>query len=335
MTTRNGSLDLLRALAIAAVLACHLANGFARGTPLVAATSVGGRGVDLFFVLSGFLLGSQLFREREKTGTVNVRRFWVRRWLRTLPAYYAVLFATFAQFVVKGTPERIDWRYLVFVQNYLDPPPFLGVTWSLCVEEHFYLIVAPAVWLTARWRWGMMLCFTGVAVCVGLHVAGIYSPKDEHGYTSVSQVMFEPCLVGVLVGWLSVCRPRAWGRLRRWSGVLAAMGLLMVILAAVNRTAWDWWLPDWGLVGWASIFAAWVLLAHRSAWWENLHLRPVRFVAERAYSLYLVHTEAIAAAKKLTGVPEWGQAALALVLAFGLAELLYRCVERPFMRLRK
>src|SRR5579883_1610736 len=137
MSHRNGSLDVLRALAIVMVVGCHLATGFAPGSPVAVALGNGGRGVDLFFVLSGWLLGRQLFAEAAATGTVDVRRFWLRRWLRTLPAYYAVLAAQIAVLAVRGKGSLIDWRYLIFLQNYIPDPPYFAVSWSLCVEEYF------------------------------------------------------------------------------------------------------------------------------------------------------------------------------------------------------
>ncbi|QEL21022.1 acyltransferase family protein [Limnoglobus roseus] len=331
---RNHSLDILRGVAILMVLATHLANSFARGTPLADALSVGGRGVDLFFVLSGWLLGSQLFREANLTGTVAVRHFWARRWLRTMPAYYAVLFATFAQFVVQGKSDRFDWRYLLFLQNYLPERPFLGVTWSLCVEEHFYLLIAPAVWIGYRFRRAVAVLAVVVLALIVAHVAGFYTHRSDYHITE-THVIFEQCGLGVLLAWLAVNRPRTWLALCRTSLQLAVLGLVLIGVAAVNRTVWAWWLPDWGTGGWAVIFGSWIVLANSSPFWrDRVRSRLLAFVASRAYSLYLVHIEAITLAKKLP-LPAEVQAVAAFVLAFAMAEVLYRFVERPFNRLRE
>ena len=85
MSNRNHSLDILRSLASVLVVNCHLASTLG-GDGTLSALQLGGRGVDLFFVLSGWLLGHQLLAELRKTGKVEVGRFWRRRWLRTLPA---------------------------------------------------------------------------------------------------------------------------------------------------------------------------------------------------------------------------------------------------------
>jgi len=98
---RIRSMDVLRALAIILVLVAHLVLGY--GAPQsFAFLQFGGLGVDLFFVLSGWLLGGQLFKQA-KQKNINVLEFWRRRWYRTLPAYYFVLMLTiFQQYVTKS-----------------------------------------------------------------------------------------------------------------------------------------------------------------------------------------------------------------------------------------
>jgi peptidoglycan/LPS O-acetylase OafA/YrhL len=329
VTARNPALDWLRAAAILMVLATHFANQFAGGTSLANALSVGGRGVDLFFVLSGFLLGSQLFREANATGSVQVRRFWIRRWLRTLPAYYAVLLATYLQLAATGKVDLIDWRYLLFLQNYFEHRPFLGVTWSLCVEEHFYLAIGPAIFLAVRYPKSVWILAGLVLGLIGLHIAGFYRHRPDY-HIAETHVLFEQCLVGVLLAWFAVNRPARWERWKRFAWPLAGASLGMIGLAVLNRVLWDWWLPDWGTGGWAILFASWLLLANAVA---VPRLAVFEFLARRAYSLYLVHIDAIVLARKLPIGIEW-QLVTGILLAFGLAEILHRAVERPFDRLR-
>jgi peptidoglycan/LPS O-acetylase OafA/YrhL len=156
---RNAWLDTLRAIAILAVIACHISSSFRELNATqdhhwlaihhwLGIAGLGGHGVDLFFVLSGWLLGCLLLSEKTRTNQIDVKRFWMRRWLRTLPAYYMVLLLTLGQRILQGRWQFDDGYYFLFLQNYaLDPLPFFGVSWSLCVEEQFYLLIAPLLFL--------------------------------------------------------------------------------------------------------------------------------------------------------------------------------------------
>ena len=164
---RYPGLDLLRTLAIVLVVIGHTTSAYNSERNNTTANLeyrvllLGGKGVDLFFVLSGWLLGKQLMQELKGTGSIDLRRFWYRRWLRTLPAYYAVLALQVAWQLYRGNHD-LSVSYLFFGQTYLTTMPFFGISWSLCVEEHFYLIVAPTLWLfwrvpSSRWLAPLLL----------------------------------------------------------------------------------------------------------------------------------------------------------------------------------
>jgi len=118
-TTRVANLDFLRAAAITLVVLCNAgveagASGF---SGQLAAS--GWIGVDLFFVLSGWLVGGLYWRELGRTGTVETGRFWARRWLRTIPAYLVALHVVFLAKRAFVTPSlAYEAGYIVFVQNY-------------------------------------------------------------------------------------------------------------------------------------------------------------------------------------------------------------------------
>ncbi|MGL4420041.1 MAG: acyltransferase family protein [Gemmataceae bacterium] len=333
MIGRNGALDVLRAAAILMVLACHFVKSLMRDTFVAEHIGVCGRGVELFFVLSGWLLGNQLFKERNTTGSIDVLRFWLRRWLRTIPAYYAILGLTFAQLLVTGRGHLIDPGYLIFIQNYYPKLPYFGISWSLCVEEHFYLVIAPAIWLINRSRVWLVL---GFALLIGLliiHALGWYGPQDEFGLTTISHIRFEQCLIGVLLAWVAQNRPHLWQQLVPSASALAGLGLVFFSLAFLRKLS-NWMIPDWGLIGWGLIFASWVFVAVTDARFMAIRWRGLEFIATRAYSLYLVHIEAIAVAAKLTFLPPVVQVLVAFVVTFLAAEFLHRLIERPVMNLR-
>ena len=105
----------------------------------------GWAGVDLFFVLSGYLIASQYFARAVAPGTFGlVRGFYIRRFLRTLPPYFVVLAITYVVTVYglgQGAAWPSLWTYALFLQNFGMPVASFFVSWSLCVEEHFYLVL--------------------------------------------------------------------------------------------------------------------------------------------------------------------------------------------------
>ena len=140
---RVHSLDVLRGLAVLLVLFRHLPNNNASDA-LSVIQSIGWTGVDLFFVLSGFLISGLLFREFDLTGTLNVKRFWLRRGLKIWPSYYGVYGAAMLLTVIATNDTQLlvtQAPNYVFIQNYMDHDVRWTHSWSVAIEEHFYLIL--------------------------------------------------------------------------------------------------------------------------------------------------------------------------------------------------
>ena len=211
---RNTSLDVLRAAAIILVVNCHIVSGYyaSSHSPVPAPLGIlrmGGHGVDLFFILSGWLLGRQLCEELRDTGGIELRRFWLRRWLRTLPAYYAILLGTYLQVIIQGK-QPIRYCYLWFAQNYVDPMPYFAISWSLCVEEHFYLLVAPFLLILAR-------SHRAATVLLPIILALPLACRSLNWYHSLQEthVRYDECATGVLLAYTFVFLPRLWRKLWR------------------------------------------------------------------------------------------------------------------------
>jgi peptidoglycan/LPS O-acetylase OafA/YrhL len=329
MSKRNGSLDVLRALAIVWVVNCHIVSSYGKATHL-SVFQLGGKGVDLFFALSGWLLGRQLINELRQTSTIDVRRFWYRRWLRTLPAYYAVLVPTLLwQCLSKGP----SWKYVTFFffgQNYLPQMPCFGVSWSLCVEEHFYLLVAPLLLLFFRHRTAVVLMPVLLLLPAFCRVMGWYHSHEE------THVRWDQCASGVVLAYFSVFRPTVWNWLCRWAPALALSGLALASFNVLTRLNPQWQIKDLDTTFWLFIFAAWVLLGNSSESWKTrFRSPPIRFLADRAYSLYLLHVESFAVLKRFGNLSFLEYAALSWLISLALAEVLYRAVELPFMNARE
>lgn len=136
-------LDHLRAIAIFLVMVFH----YGKGTPLMLepVKQIGWTGVDLFFVLSGYLIGHQLLKEISNTNTISFKRFYIKRFFRIIPAYVAVLVLYYSfPNLREGAGMPPLWKFLTFTQNFgLDAQTqnSFSHAWSLCIEEHFYLLL--------------------------------------------------------------------------------------------------------------------------------------------------------------------------------------------------
>jgi peptidoglycan/LPS O-acetylase OafA/YrhL len=329
MSKRNATLDILRSAAIILVINCHVVSHLHVGSALQL-LQIGGKGVDLFFVLSGWLLGHQLLKELRDTGTIEVKRFWHRRWLRTLPAYYAVLVLTLAwQVLLRGNTQP-QLGYFFFTQNYHATLPYFGVSWSLCVEEHFYLLVAPALLFFFRVRWSRILILPLLLLPIVCRQMGWYTAPHE------THVRYDQCAVGVLLAWVEVFGPRLWQRLCQLAPYLAVLALAALTYPLLSRLAVCGLSGGYDNLIYALLFVVLVLLANSGPFFrDRLRSGFFRYLADRAYALYLLHPEALAVLKRLSPLPTVVSFALTWALSLAFAELLYRLIERPFMRLRE
>jgi len=327
-------------------------------------------GVDIFFVLSGFLIGRILIRDLLRSGRVGWRRFYLRRSFRIFPAYYFVLsvilfvlarfdlanYGGYLAFTGAGSWEHVRdgaWANYLYVSNYIAPTRANVMTWgwSLCVEEHFYLLLPTALALIFRARSKGLRAALLVALAL-LPVAAralAYATRSggERSFYYYSHSRFDQLLVGVVVAYLYVVYREPFERLAMRRGfAIGAIGLACI--AAV----WTWG----GLLG-AGVFAV---------VWQFLVLGvgvalvvvngifgvgPLsRFFASRvwfplarvSYGMYLVHPVVI------FGCIPWlkrvwiGSApvrpshvlvlyACAMAISFALASLLFLLLERPLL----
>jgi peptidoglycan/LPS O-acetylase OafA/YrhL len=195
---RDFGLDVLRASAIAMVMVHHGVS--VKGLPVLGAF---GTGVDLFFVLSGFLIGRIYFRSR-LAPSFSLMSFWQARWLRTLPPYFAML-AIYSW--LEGFPGS---SYLVFLQNYTGIGG-LGISWSLCVEEQFYLLFPALALFMDRLvprRLVPATLFITTLAPLGLRLWLASTPGGlPAGWWFQTHLHAEGLAVGVSLAWLAVEAP--------------------------------------------------------------------------------------------------------------------------------
>ncbi|QNQ07697.1 acyltransferase family protein [Sphingomonas alpina] len=288
--TRDQNLDLLRAVAVLSVVLYHLLQ-WSPLDPLWLdrLARYGAYGVDLFFILSGFLIGSIYWREERDTGRVQLMRFLKRRWLRTIPPYIgALLLAWGAVWYARG--EAFDWRYLFFLQNYGSELPFFLVSWSLCVEEHFYLVVPLLMGLTRTFKpvRPFLLAIGVIApLLLRAHDASIGSVAPFGFYHTATHLHFEGLTLGLALAWLNAYRPDLWTMARRAARWLVIPLLALCWIGTSGSREINYVLMP-SLV--ASLFGALLLaVAGRRPIAGRAFAAPVRTVAITSYSVYLVH----------------------------------------------
>lgn len=332
-TERLYYVDVLRASAIMLVIMAHTIKGYGP-TEFTAPLQLGGSGVTLFFVLSGWLIGNQLFKELGRSQTIDLKRFWVRRWMRTIPAYYAVLFATLAQqyFVNNSTVNPLP--YLTFTQNYLTDMPYFYVSWSLAVEEQFYLFIAPAILVLSSFKlrvFSIVLLILLLSPTV-LRTTGLYESLIQ------THVRWDGCLLGVGIAFVGHYYKNLWEKISCFSKLLLGLG----IAAYLSFYALRWLGVDGGvydppkLVLCLTFGAMMIFCVNHPVKRLPFGHSVIMYISTRSYSLYLLHVEGLMLVKRF--LPDYGlvvYAISAFVLSAVLSEVLYRVVEIPFINLRE
>lgn len=290
MPGRIVGLDLARSLAITLVVLAHYFG------PLHA---LGAYGVELFFALSGFLIGGILLRllEREQGWDWGcVWNFWQRRWWRTLPNYFLFLGVMLVfHWLTGGLPGWLGFLpYLVFCQNMAQGElGFFGVSWSLCIEEWFYLVFPLLIWLLSRamklsWAFSGALVLLLVGATFGrwwLASRGV----DDYSLRMMTLVRLDAIGYGVVA--VAMARRRLLsGRDRGWCACLGLVVLTTGVALGMSSGLGPWALSIRGMLpvlGFALVLPwleAWSMVSYDS----TLGPGVVR-VSVLSYSIYLCH----------------------------------------------
>jgi peptidoglycan/LPS O-acetylase OafA/YrhL len=359
---RLPGLDLIRAVAIGWVMIYH-GSLFGLASQSHWLVRFGWMGVDLFFVLSGFLIAGQLLRPWARGLRPSYSRFFGRRLLRTLPAYLVVVAL---YFLIPAVRDRQDiqplWQFLTFTENLLvdmSTPKAFSHVWSLCVEEQFYLVFPAVVALVAlRPTPGKIVGALVSVVLLGMALRGYLwlhgvaaTPFDITAAPRSGPYMrlvyyptwtrLDGLVMGIAAATIRVFRPVTWATLTARPNLLLGAGLLGVVASTVlfhGQTAGFW--PT--VLGFPLLSFSIVLMVMAGAESRSLIGRyPVPgagALAAGAYSLYLSHKAVFHAVQLVTPqLPaplQQGALALALIGALGVGAALYWLVERPFLKLR-
>jgi peptidoglycan/LPS O-acetylase OafA/YrhL len=326
------ALDGIRCLAITLVLGLHYFN-FPPG---------GAVGVDLFFVLSGFLITTLVLEERTATGRFNLVGFYVRRARRLFPALAVVitiyLIATAAAGQNNLLPAVVGVFYLANIagaagSHMLGDANLFGL-WSLAQEEQFYLVWPSLLLLVARSRRALGWIIAAMALVALWRSALILHGAPDYRIFDGPDVRSSALLAGSA---LAIWRQRHPSGVGEWAG---KVGLVGVGLGA--SLGWTW--PGWPL--WcAPLFEVSAVLfiaaaVSKTELARGLAVRPLVWVGRRSYSLYLWHFQTpfgLGFLLRETGVrvPLFDGKLIALGAAFAAAALSYRFVEQPFRARRR
>jgi peptidoglycan/LPS O-acetylase OafA/YrhL len=336
-------LDGLRAVAVAAVMLFHANVSWARG---------GFLGVDIFFVLSGFLITRLLLEERELTDHIALLRFYLRRILRLFPALvvvclavaiYATIWLPHAQLVRTWHDVFATATYhMNWVQALHQQPAFglLDHAWSLSIEEQFY-VVWPLILIVAHRAGGVkavgLVALVGALASAGLRVVFIHNGVPDRRIYFGLDSHADGLLLGCALAALTLLWPGLpegmGGRATRWLGpaALVAVGLAASRVALTSRA-----LYQWGYLLFVVVTAVLVAdLYARGLTSRLLRNQPLVAVGRISYGLYLWHWPVYLVLNG--GRIHWGFVPLTLLrLAVSgiCAAASFALVEQPFLRLK-
>jgi peptidoglycan/LPS O-acetylase OafA/YrhL len=351
---RSVALDLLRAAAIFLVLGRHLRVCPPETSQWASQVTNfwffgGWVGVDLFFVLSGFLVSGLLFHEFKKYGDLNVGRFLVRRGFKIYPAFWVLMAVSIYFDYGKGhfTWGRVAMD-LLFMQNY-----FHGLwvhTWSLAVEEHFYLLLPVVLLALVRlspktenpFRNLPLIFLVLASACLGLRLLFARYPFDFFVQGAPSHLRMDSLFFGVVLGYCFHFHHESFTRIsRKYASISLLTGIALLTPAFVCEFGKSVFLQTYGfsiLYLGAGLVLIGALGLEREGQPGKI-VRALAFVGSHSYSIYLWHLAGdrwvwYYLTLKFQGLSWWTYAAVyfssAFIIGIGLSVL----IEWPVLRLR-
>ncbi len=340
MQRRIPQLDGVRGIAVLLVIMVHASDKYP-SLHLKALFSRGWMGVDLFFVLSGFLITRILLKTKESDG--YFKNFYARRCLRIWPLYYSLLLFMFVVtpllrpsesaliFAPRSSPW---WAYPFFLQNFLIPVPTmatgpLGVMWSLAIEEQFYLIWP---WVV-RYRSSSQLRYISAAIlCLSPALRWYLSLHNVNIYPNLF-CRLDGLMAGALLALLMQTRSFDPLRWTRWAAVCFALSLPLAVLTDASGARWI----TFSLTAAAATSLVYLaLFSELKLLKAALTSRFLTYTGAISYGLYLLHKIPFDMAQSfhLDRHPALALP-LGIVAAYGLATVSWRVLEKPFLNLKR
>jgi peptidoglycan/LPS O-acetylase OafA/YrhL len=352
-------LDGLRSIAVLLVLSAHLTGrfidvygpNFYSRLPFVANGAVG---VDLFFVLSGFFIGSQLWKELRDRGTINVGRFVLRRGFRIWPLYFFMYLCVLTFELTLGhgaAAKEYGWSDLIFITNFHSRGLVMG-SWSLCTEEQFYIVAPLALFLFARhlrlirrcrpWLWGLLFAIPLIRTIVWIHATGHFFQHSPRVW--MDSIYFTPythcdgLIMGMIIANLWVTREKPASRLATPIILAVAAIGLSIVLNHIQKEIFQFTIS-------ALVFGSFVWLGIQRSL-SIFNSRVFYWISRLSYGMYLNHEYMCPWIVRvlLSRLPFAVQfPVLANIIGFALITLFsaaialvtFCLVEYPFLQMRK
>ncbi|MGQ7887712.1 acyltransferase family protein [Paenibacillus sp. WC2504] len=351
---RNAGLDIVRSTAILLVLFCHgLGFFFMKYHDFNSLNYVTGYlAVELFFVLSGFLIGGILLRDIVDNGTLlGLKNFYFRRWFRTLPLYYFAVVTTYL-FV----NHHVDVTNLIFLQNFKEQDlSFLPISWSLSIEEWFYLLVPLPLFFTGKFRHKSAAFFmiTSLILIIPLllriyHVS-VSQPVWDFGIRKQIPLRLDSLMFGVILAGIKTYHTNVYQKFLagKVSLLLALAGLAyfsgyLVYTGIQNQTMDHSWFNRTFLFTFVSLFIA-MLIAYLEVHLPRMDDFPklrafFRFISSQSYGYYLFHWNIFVWFSRENTTSRIGHSlyllAFSLILMISFTYLMHRYYEVPIMKIR-
>lgn len=300
-------LDLLRCVAILLVLVSHTfhlrsgSSGYYQFIHLL-----GFFGVEIFFVLSGFLIGNILIKiyEKEKIVTlISIRSFWVRRWFRTLPNYFLVLFI-YEILYYKSTQGLIfsidrNFSYFFFLQNFFNPMPdkIFQVSWSLCVEEWFYILFPLAMFAINYLKVNMkrtIFLASLLFISLPLLIRFVFSLVADHlpmddGFRKMVPFRLDAIAYGVLLAYCAKFHHDYLDKHKKLLFFVGSIGVIFCFWGKYNAT-----FPIWAertiIISIVNLgFMLTIPLIREIQFKSRYIVAPITHISLISYSIYLIH----------------------------------------------
>ncbi|MBT9582197.1 acyltransferase [bacterium] len=314
-------------------------------------------GVDLFFVISGYLIAFQVLSSLQRTGTPEWRVFYAKRCSRILPLYWLVLLGYFCLPWARES-ECLPplWKFLTFTQNYGLDFVHRGTfshAWSLCVEEQFYLVLPWLCWLGFRYGRGLTV---GSALVLAWGLSCSWRLGAWHDISSESSSLDVPryfqeiyfpthtrldaLLLGLSLALVRCFRVQWWARMREYSGLFLVLGLLLVLAGMAVSEPRCSLNALFGFPLFAMGFACLVMSAlSPGGWLAQVQFPGMTALAGSTYAVYLVHKQTIHLSAQLQeqlAFPEngWQFHAMAILSTWSFGWVLTQTIGQPILRLR-